>query len=66
MYKIREYPHMSPITFEEEKQFNSLEDVKKKLKPIFKNRHIDNKYVIFNNENMIVAIIDRKTYLFNR
>lgn len=66
MYKIREYPHLHPIIFGEEKQFNSLEDVKKELAPIFKNRHIDNKYVIFNNENMIVAIIDRKTYLYGK
>lgn len=66
MYKIREFPHMSPIMLKEEKYYNSLEECKKELASKFKDRHNNTKYIVFNEQNWIVATITRKDYLYGK
>lgn len=61
MYKVVEFPHMSPVCEQE-----TLEKCKKELKSKFKDRHNNMKYIVFDEQNWIVATITRKDYLYGR
>lgn len=61
MYKVVEFPHMSPVCEKE-----TLHDIKKELASKFKDRHNNTKYIVFNDQNWIVATITRKDYLYGK